>query len=71
LIYANNANYEMVSINGTQIEFCGKHVVWRWGKQERECGLHLLLTLAKRLYLGHCVSTYNNNNNNNNNYMYD
>ncbi len=31
-------------------------------KQERECGPHLLQILAKRLYLGHCESTYNNNN---------
>ncbi len=30
-----------------------------WGKQERECGPHLLLTLAERPYLGHCESTYN------------
>jgi hypothetical protein len=36
LIYANNANYVIVSINGTQSEIGGTHVVWRWGKQEKK-----------------------------------
>jgi hypothetical protein len=42
-----------------QREIGGNHVIGRWGKQERKCGPHLLLALAKRPCLGHCESTYN------------
>ncbi len=50
------------SFKNSYADHRAKLVDMEMGKTRTRVGPHLLLTLAKRLYLGHCESTYNNNN---------